>query len=28
MEEIMGEHELGRFTGKLILEPMPGGGQM
>jgi Protein of unknown function (DUF1353) len=28
MEEIMGEHKLGRYTGKLILEPMPGRQQM
>jgi hypothetical protein len=28
MEEIMSEQEFGRYTGKLILEPMPGGQQM
>jgi Protein of unknown function (DUF1353) len=28
MEEIMGEHGLGRYTGKLILEPLQGGRQM
>jgi hypothetical protein len=28
MEEIMSEHELGRYTGKLILEPLNGGQQM
>jgi hypothetical protein len=28
MEEIMGEHGLGRYTGKLILEPLQGGQQM